>query len=123
MWALIRALSSGVIFDAGRTDNLYRSEGREKGIEVVFSRTGEEADTIIKEIAEKYVHGKHDALTDNQEIEDIIKDIEEYAKQKDERIKELEAYVIDTDRILDSGIEIMPEFPHHERTKKLKSSI
>ena len=29
------------------------------------------------EIAEKYVHGNHDALTDNQEIKDMVKDIEE----------------------------------------------
>ena len=33
-----------------------------------------------REIAEKYVYGKHDALTDNQEIEDMIKDIEDFAK-------------------------------------------
>lgn len=33
-----------------------------------------------REIAEKYVFGRHDALTDNQEIEDMIKDIEEFAK-------------------------------------------
>jgi len=50
-------------------------------------------------------------------------DLDNYKDFLESRIKELEAYVIDTDRILDSGIEIMPEFPHHERTKKLKSSI
>lgn len=33
-----------------------------------------------KEIAEKYVYGKHNALTDKQEVEDMIKDIEEYCK-------------------------------------------
>ena len=44
-----------------------------------------------KEIAHKYVHGNHDALTDNQEKLYMVADIEEYAKQKDERIKELEA--------------------------------
>lgn len=33
-----------------------------------------------KEIAEKYVYGTHDALTDNQEIKDMVFDIEEYAK-------------------------------------------
>ena len=43
-----------------------------------------------KEIANKYVLGNHDALTDNQEKLDMVADIEEYAKQKDERIKELE---------------------------------
>lgn len=32
-----------------------------------------------KEIAEKYVYGKHDALTDNQEVIDMIADIEAYA--------------------------------------------
>lgn len=34
-----------------------------------------------KEIAEKYVRGNHDALTDNQEIIDLKKDIEEYARK------------------------------------------
>lgn len=29
-----------------------------------------------REIAEKYVYGNHDALTNNQEIRDMIKDIE-----------------------------------------------
>lgn len=33
-----------------------------------------------REIAEKYVYGKHDALTDKQEVEDMITDIENYAK-------------------------------------------
>ena len=34
-----------------------------------------------KEIAEKYVKGKHDALTDNQEIIDMTKDIEEFSNR------------------------------------------
>ena len=34
-----------------------------------------------KQIAKKYVHGMHDALTDNQEIKDMITDIETYAKE------------------------------------------
>lgn len=34
-----------------------------------------------EEIAEKYVRGSHDALTDNQEIKDMAGDIEEYAEQ------------------------------------------
>jgi len=29
-----------------------------------------------REIAEKYVYGRHNALTDKQEIEDMVKDIE-----------------------------------------------
>ena len=29
-----------------------------------------------KEIAEKYVYGRHDALTDKQEVEDMAKDID-----------------------------------------------
>ena len=33
------------------------------------------------EIAEKYVYGNHDALTDSQEIKDMVFDIEEYAKE------------------------------------------
>lgn len=32
--------------------------------------------TTSKQIAEKYVYGKHDALTDGQEIKDMVKDIE-----------------------------------------------
>jgi|DEB0MinimDraft_6_1074348.scaffolds.fasta_scaffold142692_2 hypothetical protein len=35
-----------------------------------------------KEIAEKYVYGDHDALTDKQEVLDMIKDIEEYTLQQ-----------------------------------------
>ncbi len=46
-----------VIFDATRTDNLWRSQGREKGIDVVFSSSGEEADAIIKEHADRYGKG------------------------------------------------------------------
>jgi predicted RNA-binding protein with PIN domain len=53
----IRRAKITVVFDAARTDNLWRSEGREKGIEVVFSSTGEEADAIIKEFSEKYGKG------------------------------------------------------------------
>lgn len=33
------------------------------------------------EIAHKYVHGHHDALTDNQEKIDMAKDIRDFAKQ------------------------------------------
>ena len=35
-----------------------------------------------KEIAEKYVYGRHDALTDSQEIEDMIKDIESFSQSQ-----------------------------------------
>jgi len=35
-----------------------------------------------KEIAEKYVYGRHDALTDSQEVKDMISDIDEYAKKQ-----------------------------------------
>jgi len=35
-----------------------------------------------KEIAEKYVHGKHDALTDSQEKKDMANDVEQYANEK-----------------------------------------
>jgi len=37
-----------------------------------------------KQIAKKYVHGMHDALTDRQEIKDMITDIETYAKEYQE---------------------------------------
>jgi len=33
-----------------------------------------------REIAEKYVYGRHDSLTDKQEVEDMIKDIKEHTK-------------------------------------------
>ena len=53
----IKSAKITVVFDATRTDNLWRSQGREKGIEVVFSSSGEEADAIIKELSEKYGKG------------------------------------------------------------------
>lgn len=34
-----------------------------------------------EEIAKKYVHGLHDALTDRQEIKDMMTDIENYAER------------------------------------------
>ena len=34
-----------------------------------------------EQIAKKYVHGMHDALTDRQEIKDMVTDIETYAKE------------------------------------------
>ena len=34
------------------------------------------------EIAQKYVYGEHNALTDNQEIIDMTKDIEQYHKEQ-----------------------------------------
>lgn len=34
-----------------------------------------------KSIAEKYVYGKHDALTDEQEVIDMSNDIEQFANQ------------------------------------------
>ena len=34
-----------------------------------------------EEISKKYVHGMHDALTDRQEIKDMMTDIETYAKE------------------------------------------
>ncbi len=46
-----------VVFDGTRSDNLWRSRGSQKGIEVAYSRSGEEADTIIKEIAREQGSG------------------------------------------------------------------
>lgn len=46
-----------VVFDGTRSDNLWRSAGSQRGIEVVFSSSGEEADTIIKELSDKYGKG------------------------------------------------------------------
>jgi len=35
----------------------------------------------VEQIAKKYVYGVHDALTDQQEIKDMVTDIETYAKE------------------------------------------
>ncbi len=40
-----------VIFDGGRSNNTYRSRETRKGIEITYSRSGEEADAIIKEMS------------------------------------------------------------------------
>jgi len=42
-----------------------------------------------KEIAEKYVYCMHDALTDKQEIKDMVADIKTYAKQENEDLNRL----------------------------------
>ncbi len=47
----IKSAKITVVFDGTRSDNLYRSRGTERGIDVAYSCSGEEADTIIKEIA------------------------------------------------------------------------
>ena len=39
-----------------------------------------------KEIAEKYVYGRHDALTHGQEIIHMVNDIEAYAKPHQARV-------------------------------------
>ena len=39
-----------------------------------------------RQIAEKYVYGNHDALTDSQEIKDMIQDIENYAANPNKTI-------------------------------------
>lgn len=46
-----------------------------------------ESPVTAEEIAEKYVRGNHDALTDNQEIKDMAADIEEYASIKAEQAR------------------------------------
>lgn len=56
-----------------------------------------------EQIAKKYVHGMHDALTDNQEKLYMVADIEEYAKQKDERIKELETRIAMLNKCIDNN--------------------
>lgn len=52
-----------------------------------------------KQIAAKYVRGNHDALTDNQEIKDLERDIINYTfgKMKEEIIKAYEAGFLDSD--------------------------
>lgn len=43
-----------------------------------------------EQIAKKYVHGLHDALTDRQEIKDMMADIETYAERYHQaKLKEL----------------------------------
>ena len=46
-----------VVFDGGRSGNIYRSRGTHKGIEIEYSRSGEEADDIIKEMAKAQGQG------------------------------------------------------------------
>jgi len=46
-------------------------------MKVVIIGAGSSGLTAAMEIAQKYVYGEHDALTDNQEIIDMTKDIEQ----------------------------------------------
>lgn len=46
-----------VVFDGKRSGNLSRSSMNQKGIEVIFSRDGEEADQILKEMAKNKRQG------------------------------------------------------------------
>ncbi|MBE9531273.1 MAG: NYN domain-containing protein, partial [Proteobacteria bacterium] len=62
----IKSAKITVVFDGTRTDNLWRSAGREKGIEVIFSSSGEEADAIIKEFSGKYGKGLTIVTTDRE---------------------------------------------------------
>ena len=58
----------------------------------------------IKEIAEKYVHGLHDALTDSQEKKDMIEDINNLfsdLKQSIEDLKEKYDNAYDVQIMLD----------------------
>lgn len=43
-----------VVFDGWMTENLYEVREKEKGITVIFSRSGEKADEVIKRIAAKW---------------------------------------------------------------------
>ena len=35
----------------------------------------------VEEIANKYVYGNHDALTDSQEVKDMVEDINNHSKE------------------------------------------
>lgn len=65
-----------------------------------------------KEIAEKYVHGKHDALTDSQEKKDMANDIEQYANEKvKEVLSEIQSEGENAERLLDRIEEIRNTLP------------
>lgn len=62
-----------------------------------------------REIAEKYVYGKHDALTDSQEIIDMIKDIEEYVSDLRKELEVTDNLLEERQRVLDT----IPECKSH----------
>jgi len=58
-----------------------------------------------EEIAEKYVHGKHNALTDSQEKKDMVNDINRYVKsnrweEKDKIIEQQEIEICDRNYLI-----------------------
>lgn len=52
----------------------------------------------IKRIAVKYVYGNHDALTDRQEVKDMIKDIKELIEVECKKAYEAGAVEADLNR-------------------------
>ncbi len=51
LYRRIKRVSITVVFDATGTGNLRRGADKYKGIKIIFSRGGEEADAIIKDMA------------------------------------------------------------------------
>ncbi len=50
----VRSYPITVVFDGWMTENLYEVKEKKKGITVIFSRSGEKADEVIKRIAAKW---------------------------------------------------------------------
>ena len=66
-----------------------------------------------EQIAYKYVHGYHDALTDNQEKKDMAEDIIEFAKEyHQEQLKKVLNDIIGT-----SGTDEIHEYCYELRDK------
>lgn len=77
------------------------------------------------EIAEKYVHGKHNALTDSQEKKDMISDIMSYAKfyaqkvaNEDNQSTEQASHIQNVNDISIADINDAPVFAHTLRFRE-----
>src|SRR5574337_1027952 len=49
----VRGVKVTVVFDAARSGRLTRSREMKAGVEVIFSKNGEDADSVIKELSVK----------------------------------------------------------------------
>ncbi len=70
----IRGHRITVVFDGKYSYNLSRERERIKGIDVIYSRRGEEADSIIEEIAREKRHGVTVVTSDTS----VLKRVEGY---------------------------------------------
>lgn len=63
-----------VVFDAWKSDNLYEERDKSKGINIIYSKAGEEADEVIKRISSNLKEGGIIITADN--------DIASFAKRQ-----------------------------------------